>query len=150
MLRRKSLTRHLFVAQALHGVELRCADGEDGAEESSYERGDQDRDDRGEAGNGDAVFSEIADGEGNCQSDYDADYTANRRNQNGFRKELEANFAVGCSDGFADSDLANASAYRGEHDIHDADAADQQNYQRNREQNYGHGGCSFVGDGHEL
>src|ERR1019366_5456689 len=140
----------LFVAQTFDGVELGGADGGEGAEQDSDERRDDDGNDGGEAGDGDAVFRKEADGEWDGESDDDADDAADEGDEDGLGEELEANLAVGGAHGFADADLANAGADSGEHDVHDADAANQKNDQRHSKQNHGHGGRCLVGHRHQL
>src|ERR1019366_2389335 len=88
-----------------------------------------------------------ADGIGDGESDDDAENAADEGDEDGLGEELEADFAVSGSHGFADADLANAGADGGEHDIHDADAANQKNDQRHCEQNGGHGGSDAVHHG---
>src|SRR5216684_7367991 len=144
------VTGPLLVAQAFDGIELGGADSGNGAEQDANQRGNNDGDDGGEARNGDAILGEVADGEGDGEPDDDAKDAADKGDEDGFREELETNLAFGGADRFADADLANAGADGGEHDVHDADAADQQHDQRHREQNHGHGGRCLVGNSYEL
>ena len=48
------------------------------------------------------------------------------RDQHGFRQELTDDVGLPCTDGAANSDFPGAFEHRGEHDVHDADTADQQ------------------------
>src|SRR6266849_7295923 len=144
------VSRRLFVAQAFDGIELGGADGGDGSEQDADQRGDNDGDDGGEAGNGDAILGEVADGEGDGESDDDAEDAADEGDEDGLGEKLEADLAVGGAHRFADANLANAGADGGEHDVHDADATDQQHDERYREQDHGHGGRCLVGNRYEL
>ena len=56
----------------------------------------------------------------------DADQSADDGDQHGLRQELTNNVGLACTDGAANTDFARALEHRGQHDVHDADAADQQ------------------------
>src|SRR5581483_9687718 len=94
---------------------------------------DEDR----EAGDRDAKGGEEAQREGKRQSEDDADKASGEGDEEGFREELELDLAVGGANGFADADLANARGDRCQHDVHDADAANDQGNGGNQEQDSG-------------
>ena len=100
-----------------------------------------------QAGDGDAVFGEEANGVGDGESDDDAGEASDERDQDGLGEKLKTNFAVGGADGFADADLADARGHGGEHDVHDADAADHQRHHGNQQQHPGQAGGDAVGHG---
>ena len=54
------------------------------------------------------------------------DNTARERENKGFKEKLHENVAGAGADGFADTDFVGAFGDRDEHDIHDADAADDE------------------------
>ena len=56
----------------------------------------------------------------------DADHAADEREHDGFHEELLENVVVGGADGFAQADLLRAFNDGHEHDVHDADAADDE------------------------
>src|SRR3984893_5898492 len=131
------VTSPLLVAQTFDGIELGGADSRNGAEQNADQRAHDDGDDRGETGNRNAIGGEEADGVGDGESDDDAEDAADEGDENGLGKELEADLAFGGANRFADADLANTGADGGEHDVHDADAADQQYHRRNQQQHHG-------------
>ena len=51
---------------------------------------------------------------------------AERRERDGLDQELQQHLALQRADREADADLARALGHRHEHDVHDADAADEQ------------------------
>src|ERR1700687_6345639 len=131
------VTGPLLVAQAFDGIELGGADSGNGAEQDANQRADGNGNDGRETGNRNAIGGEEADGVGDGESNNNAEDAADEGDENGLGKELEADLALGGADCFADADLANAGADRGQHDVHDADAADQQYHRRNQQQHYG-------------
>ena len=76
---------------------------------------------------------------GNGEADDGADNSAGERDDDGFGEELELDFAVGCAEGLADADFADAGADVGEHDVHDADAADGEGDGSHQHQHHGEG-----------
>src|SRR6266566_1894818 len=57
---------------------------------------------------------------------------ADQRNNERFQEKLPQDAVRGSSDGFADSDLASALLNRYQHDIHDAEAAEEQSHNADR------------------
>jgi len=55
----------------------------------------------------------------------DAEEASDERDEYGFDDELADDVALGGADGTADANLASALEDGGEHDVHDADAADE-------------------------
>src|ERR1035437_6087803 len=100
----------LFVAQAFDGVELGGADGGEGAEQDADQRANDDGNDGGAAGDGDAIGGKEADGIGDGESDDDAENAADEGDEDGLGEELEADFAVSGSHGFADADFAKSAS----------------------------------------
>src|ERR1700719_3716201 len=127
----------LLVAQAFDGIELGGADRGNGAKQDADQRADGDGNDGRETGNRNTIGGEEADGVGDGESNNNAEDAADEGDENGLGKELEADLAFGGADRFADADLANAGADGGQHDIHDADAADQQYHRGNQQQHHG-------------
>src|SRR5260370_29067652 len=140
----------LFVAEAFDRIELGGANRRNGAEQDADQGRDDDGDDGGEEGNGDAILGEETNREGDGESDDDTEDADDEGDEHGFGEELEANLAVGSAHRFADANLANPGADSGKHDVHDADAADQQHDERYCEQDHGHGGCCLVGNSYQL
>src|ERR1051325_10397145 len=86
---------------------------------------------------------------GRTDADADADETAKKRDDRGLDEELHQDVARRCADSFADADLAGALGDGDQHDVHDADAADDERDARNRAQQPRHGArglCRGVGD----
>src|ERR1700722_11606926 len=122
----KLYSQTLFVAQALDWVELRGASGWDGSEDDSDQRRHHDGDDRRPARDRDVVFGEEVHRVRQGQADGDAGDAADERDQDCLGQKLKADFAAGGADRLADSDLADSRGYGRQHDVHDADAADQE------------------------
>src|ERR1700730_19200248 len=131
------VTGPLLVAQAFDGIELGGADRGNGAEQDADQRADGDGNDGRETENRNAIGGEDADGVGDGESNNNAEDAADEGNENGLGKELEADLALGGADCFADADLANAGADGGQHDVHNADAADEQYHRRHQQHHYG-------------
>ena len=62
-----------------------------------------------------------------------------------FGEELEKDVAVVCADGFAQADFSCAFGYGDEHDVHNADAADQEADGADAGEEGGQGGGDRVG-----
>src|ERR1035441_5075506 len=65
----------------------------------------------------------------------DTDQSAGDRNYDGFRKELTHNIGLPCTDSAANTDFPGALQNRGQHDVHDADAAHQERNAGDAEKN---------------
>ena len=114
------------MAQAFHGIKLCGAAGRKRSEDNADQRRHHDRNDGRKARDGNAVLGEKANRKWDSEPDENADQAANERNQNRLGKKLEADLTVGGANRLANSDLTDALAHRGQHDIHDPDAAHQQ------------------------
>src|SRR5262245_25120595 len=125
------MRRRLFVSKALDGVEVGGLLGGPDAEGES----DEDRDghsahhgpewDRGgELGQEEHNHVTDDDGENHAQD------SAEGSQRHGFEQELADDVAFAGADGFTDADLAGALGDADEHDVHHADAADQQAHGR--------------------
>src|SRR6185437_1182171 len=115
-----------LILERFYRVHLSGAGGGDGAEDHSDQEGGAERDEDGRYGDGEGVVGEEAYGQGQGQSDNSADDSAGERDDDGFGQELQLDLAIGCAQGLADADFADARAHGGQHDVHDADAADGQ------------------------
>ena len=67
----------------------------------------------------------------------EAHQATNNAENNGFKEELEHDMAGACADGFADADFACAFGDGYKHDIHDADAADDERDASNEREHAG-------------
>ena len=65
-------------------------------------------------------------------ADQDAGDSPGDADQHGFAQELEENVFLGGAHGAAHPDLADTLQHRSEHDVHDADATDDERDRRNR------------------
>ena len=73
-----------------------------------------------------------------AQSDQNTHNAADAGQRDGFDEELQQHFARCGADGEADADLVRALGHGDEHDVHDADAADQQRHTGHRSEQHGH------------
>src|SRR5688500_4626773 len=69
---------------------------------------------------------ERGDGQGDADAEADAEQAAGQADHRGLDQELEGDVFLLGPQGAADADLAGALGDGGQHDVHDADAADQQ------------------------
>ena len=69
----------------------------------------------------------------------DADQPAERTERDGFDEKLQQDVATVRADGHADADLAGALGDADEHDVHDADAADDERDAGDGREQHGHG-----------
>src|ERR1700674_58556 len=127
----------LLVAQTLDRVKLRSAGSWHSTEYDSDNRRHDDGDDRRQAGNRHAEVGQKTDRVGDGEADHDAGDASEEGDQNSFRQKLEADFAVGRADGFANPNLADARSHRRQHDVHDADATHKKSHQGDQHQNQG-------------
>src|SRR5256884_3755681 len=118
--------------QRLHRVHLRGAQGgvdaEDDANDPRNGEGDHGRPE------GDDGFhaGKVAHEPGNGHAEQHADHAARAGEHHGLNEELRDDVAAFGAERAADADLAGALGHAGEHDVHDADAADDQRDGRNR------------------
>src|ERR1041385_3092719 len=118
--------RRLLVAQRLDRIELRRAsrgiqtrDESHGHRNSRRHHQRRERDHRRPAGvRGDDLREQDADD--------DAGHAAEQRDRERLDHELRADVDAARADGAADADLARPLHHRGQHDVHDADAADEE------------------------
>src|ERR1051326_4284361 len=73
----------------------------------------------------------------------DADAAAEAGKDDRFDEELQQDVAAPRADGLSDADLARPLRHRDEHDVHDADAADEQGDADDRSHDHGGGGERF-------
>ncbi len=59
------------------------------------------------------------------EAEHDAEASAHKGNQHGLDHELANDVGLARTDGAANADFARALENAGQHDVHDADAADQ-------------------------
>ena len=72
------------------------------------------------------------------QAEHDADDAAHRAERDRFDQELGEDVAAMRADGHADADFARPLGHAHEHDVHDADAADDERNARDRAEQRGH------------
>jgi hypothetical protein len=92
----------LLIFKGLYGVHLGGAGGWDGAEDDANDQRDAERGDDRPWRDRDGVGGEEAHGQGQGQAYHGADNAAGERDHDGFGEELQADFARGCAEGFAD------------------------------------------------
>src|SRR6185312_16926766 len=118
--------RGLFITESLDGINTRrFARGintEDHPHPHRYSEGDDDGpgadDGRPVGGGGNGPTEDVA--------EHDAQRAAGDGDEHRFRQKLAEDVAAPGPGGAADADFAGALHHRGQHDVHDADAADQQ------------------------
>ena len=117
---------NLFIAQRFDRIELRGLVGgiepEERADAGRREEGQQDGcrdDDR-------AHVAQLAEQKGAANADCDADQAADDAEQQGLGQELHADVVRRGANRLADADLARPLGDADQHDVHDADAADDQ------------------------
>ncbi len=122
-----SLSLHalfLLVAEGFDGVEVGGfpggVDAEDQADGAGADEGEQHPE------HADAGRDEEVNGQGKSGAEEDADDAADRAEHDGFKGELQQDGLFGCADRFSDADLASALGDGDEHDVHHADAADDE------------------------
>src|SRR5688500_599181 len=95
----------------------------------------------------DRQFAELSDQQRADDPDTDADHAADQRNQHRLGQELPAHIVRARTHRHAQADLADTLGHRHQHDVHDADAADDQADRRHRAQQFRHqvGGRSAGG-----
>jgi len=86
----------------------------------------------------------------NQPADEVADRTADQAEHRRFDEELKEDVALPCADRFADPDLAGALGHRDEHDVHDADPADQQRDRGDSAEKQGQGVGHFGDRGQQI
>src|SRR3974390_874843 len=134
--------RELLVAEGFDGVEFGGFDGRPYAKDKTHTDAD------GNAGGGGPERNDAGPPQGEADQedeeiDEDQGNEAARPGEgHGLEKELPGDIAVLGTDGFANSDFTSAFGDADEHDVHDADAA---NEQADRTQNHG-GKADLVDD----
>lgn len=105
-------------------------DAEDQADADGNGQAGDDRPERNYRGKaGDEQHYQLADAD---RQRY-ADQTAEKCKRHCFEQELQNDRFFGCTDGFANADLFCSFGDRNEHDVHHADAADEQAETRDRD-----------------
>ena len=117
---------NLGAAKGDDGVELGGLAGGDDAKEEADAAGDADGEDDGAGG--DACFkgAEGGDEEDSACADGSPDEATDGGENDRFDEELAEDVALGCADGFAQTDFLGALSHGNEHDVHDADAANKE------------------------
>ena len=77
-------------------------------------------------------------------ADPDAHEPADRRQGHGLHQELGEDVPPARPDGHPEADLAGPLGHRHQHDVHDADAADQERDGRDRRQQHRHDAGRFL------
>ena len=134
----------LFMAQSVDGIHAGGFEGREISEDYTHCSGKEkgDNDDGDVRGKGDGQHFCGAKGGGQGQDN--AEYTAKGGEHYSFHQKLEQHFMLIGTDGQADADFPGAFGHGYQHDVHDADAADQKTYCGHRNKKGGHG---FGGGG---
>jgi hypothetical protein len=98
------------------------------AEEDADTGGDGEGDQHRAAGDDDHHVGQRVDQQRAADAEDEADQAAGDRDHHGLEQELREDVALAGADGHADADLARPLGDRDEHDVHDADAADEQRH----------------------
>ena len=141
----------LFIAEGVDGVETAGTVGGIDAEEEADGHGEEDGDSDGvETDDGAEVVDEG--GGGNCAAgaEGDAEQAADEGEGDGFDEELAEDVAAFCANGFAEPDLAGSFGDADEHDVHDADAADDEADKGDGAEEEGHCAKDVSEDGDEV
>src|SRR5258707_1388343 len=116
----------LFIAECLNGAKGRCTRGRIQSEENTNRRADaRCQQNRGQRDRYRETWNGLADTECRQAPKKYADSTAADRKHNAFDQELPHQVTAACAKRLAQSDLAGALGHRHQHDVHDADAANQ-------------------------
>src|SRR5690625_2429583 len=133
----------LFVSQGINGVEAGRLAGRQNAEDDANADGKSEAQkqhpDRHYKGHAKLAGHQS----GAAQPQRHAKHTAKRGQHNGFHQKLGQHIAAARAYGQPDANFARAFGYRHQHDVHDADAANQQADGRNAAQQQAHGGGGF-------
>ena len=116
----------LFVPQRVDGVEAGGGHGRVHAEEDADHDRQAEADGDGPAADDGLPIGELADDVRPADAEQHADQSAGGREHDGFDEELQGDVPPLGPQRAADADLAGALGDRGQHDVHDADAAHQQ------------------------
>src|SRR5271170_6289036 len=135
-----------LIFQRLDRVHLRGAGGGDGAEDYADDHGGAEGDDHRPGSDGDGEVGKDARGDGQRESDDGSGYAAGEGDNDGFGEELQLDLAPRGPEGFTDTEFADAGAHAGQHDVHDADAADGQGDAGNGHQQQGERLSDVGGD----
>ena len=114
------------MAKRLDGVHQRGAAG--GIDPEDHGNGDGDGEGNGEGREGQHGLHVGCgrDGQGDQCPEYQTDHAAGEGEDEGLHQELQHDVAAAGAERAADADLTGALADGGEHDIHDANTADDQ------------------------
>src|SRR5262245_10790611 len=120
----------LFVTQGINRVQHRRAPGgpepEDHADEGTHRKGHSDR-----LGNDHGIpAAPVSERPGAAGADRDAEGAAGEAEDERLDEELQQHVGAARAEGLAHADLAGALGDRDQHDVHDADAADRERYER--------------------
>jgi len=136
-MRTQAFLRVMMCIAAGLGEGLLVAEGVDGVESGGAACGHEAEEDADGGGEGEGDDVDFGIEEEGCADDIGEDFAkdvgeadagdaADAGEGDGFDEELEEDFAGACADGEADADFAGALGDGDEHDVHDADAADEE------------------------
>src|SRR2546421_11324650 len=124
--------RRLFMPERFDGIHMGGFDGGVEAEADAYEAAEDEAADDAPGGDvrGVGLAAEIADdirqNRGQAGAQGDSNRSAAEGNHRRFNEKLKRDVLALGTKGAADADLARALRDRGQHDVHDANAADNQ------------------------
>src|SRR5207253_10189316 len=130
--------RRLLGAQCFDRVEARGLARRVEAEEDPDGRREAEGEHDRLRGDERAPLREVADRLGAGHAERDAHDAADQRERDGLDQELQKDVTPACADRHAQTDLARALGDGYQHDVHDADASDQQGHGGDRRQEIGH------------
>src|SRR5580765_17617 len=115
----------LLVPQGFNRIHVGGTEGGVEAEDDADHGGDGEGDDGGpEADDGDHTGG-VTDDKWNGDAQEDAEDAAGAGEQDGFHEELSDDIFTARAEGAANADFTGPLRHAGEHDVHDADAANQ-------------------------
>src|SRR5688500_7402992 len=120
------MVENLFVPEGVDGVEFGGFAGGVEAEEDADGDGGGEGDDDRAAGDGGGPFEEAGHEFGDDHTEGDAKQAAKNAEGDRFGEKLQQDIVAARADREADADLAGAFGDADEHDVHNADAADEE------------------------
>jgi len=96
------------------------------SEEDSDDSREQERDGDGHRIDKDGRRDRLAYHGGRHEAEEDADHSSHEADDRGLDEKLHKHIRLTCSDGEPDPDLSRPLGHGDEHDVHDADAADEE------------------------
>ena len=114
------------MSEGFYGVHVGGADGGVESEHDADKSGDGEGEYGGPGFDDGGLVGEVGDEGGYADAEEYAESTAGAGEQDGFDEKLEDDVASFCAEGASDTDFAGAFGDAGEHDVHDADAANDE------------------------